>query len=104
MSDTNTQTQATLETAAAPTYKMSIADTVKMLQNYLTQADNSLAQLQNNIDSATNQVNEWKRIQLMIVGQKQLIADIISKTVDTPAPPKSEVKVEAKPQGNDETK
>ena len=80
--------QATLDTAATPvpTFKMSIADTVKMLQGYLAQADSSLTQLQTNIDNATAQVNEWKRIQLMIVGQKQLIADIISKTVETPTP------------------
>jgi hypothetical protein len=71
-------------TTQAPVFKMSIEDTVKTLQGYSVQAETSLSQLQTNIDSALKQIEEWRRIQLMIVGQKQLIADLISKTVETP--------------------
>lgn len=74
-----------------PTFKMTIEETVKTLQGYDTQAESSLAQLQTNIDNANNQINEWRRIQLMIVGQRQLLKDLISKTVQTP----TEVKTEA---------
>lgn len=84
MSNTDAANTVNTETVAAPAFKMSIDETVKMLQNYSVQADNSLTQLQTNIDNATNQLNEWKRMQLMIMGQRQLINDIISKTVVTP--------------------
>jgi len=80
----NMNEQATLDTPVIPNFKMSTEQIVKLLQGYLAQADTSLTSLQSNIDDATNKLNEWKRMQLIIVGQKQLIQDILSKTVDTP--------------------
>jgi hypothetical protein len=73
-----------------PAYKMTIDQTVQTYQGYMTQAESSLTQLQTNIDNANNQINEWRRIQLMIVGQKQLLKDLIDKTVETPATDKVE--------------
>lgn len=99
MSETNPNTtEAALSQTQAPIKtKMSIEDTVKMLQNYLGQADNSIAQLQTNIDSASNQVNEWKKLQLMIVGQKQLITDLLNKVVEMPPPELTEAPKDTEP-------
>lgn len=90
--------EATLTGTPAPVFKMNIDDAVKMLQNYWTQADKSLASLETNINNATNQVNEWKRIQLMLMGQKQLISDLLSKTVEAPK------QVDAEPTSTKENK
>ena len=67
---------------------LTIEGTVALLQSYLQQADKSLANLDNSINSAHKQVDEWQRMKLMIVGQKQLIVDLINKTTapTTPAP------------------
>ena len=67
-------------------FKITQEDTVKMLQTYQSNADNSLTQIKANIDNALNQIEEWKRMMLMIVGQKQLIQDILNKTISTPEP------------------
>ena len=73
MADTNT-TQPTK--APLPT----LDEMVKTLKTYDESAKKSLEQLQTNIDNATNQITEWKKIQLMIVGQQQLLKDLISRT------------------------
>ena len=65
-------------------FKITQEDTVKMLQTYQSNADNSLTQIKANIDNALNQIEEWKRMMMMIVGQKQLIQDILNKTIPTP--------------------
>jgi esterase/lipase len=59
--------------------QLSIEDTIKMLQNYHQQAETSITQIDNSINTANNQINEWKKMQLMILGQKQLIVDLLSK-------------------------
>ena len=83
MSETNTT--AVVEVGPpTPQYKIGIEETVKTLLSYDAQAENSLTQLQANIDNANNQINEWRRIQLMIVGQRQLLKDLIGKTVELP--------------------
>lgn len=84
--------EQTTNTAQAPVFKMSIGDTVKTLQTYLGQADSSLANLQATIDDLTSKTNEAKRMQLILIGQKQLILDLLNKTVEAP---KAEDKSEA---------
>jgi hypothetical protein len=76
--------ESTTDTAQAPVFKMTIADTVKTLQTYLGQADSSLANLQSTIDDLTSKTNEAKRMQLILIGQKQLILDLLNKTVEAP--------------------
>jgi hypothetical protein len=73
-----------------PVFKMQVGDIVKTLQSYAAQADGTLNQLQSNIDTYTKQISEWNKMQIMIVGQKQLIADILSKTVELPVETKSD--------------
>ena len=60
-------------------YKLSISDTVAKLKQYLENANKSLAQLQENINGANNQIQEWRKLELMIVGQKQVVADLLVK-------------------------
>jgi hypothetical protein len=76
MADTNT-TQPSK--APIPT----LEELVKTLNTYDESAKKSLDQLQTNIDNATNQITEWKKIQLMIVGQQQLLKDLISRAKPT---------------------
>ena len=84
MSEPNTTAVTTPEVPA--TYKMSIEETVNELHKYDKQAESSMAQLQTNIDNSEKQINEWRRVQLMIAGQRALLKDLISKTVEVTAP------------------
>jgi NADH/NAD ratio-sensing transcriptional regulator Rex len=87
MSETNTAITGAVTIPDVPlTYNMSIEDTVKMLQVYDKQAEATMAQLQTNIDSATNQLNESRRIQLMLVGQRQLTKNLLEKAIGIQAP------------------
>ena len=52
----------------------------KRLITYQTQAEASLTQVQGSIDTLTNQLSEARRVQLMLVGQKQLLADLIKNS------------------------
>lgn len=76
--------QITQETVQAPIFKMSIADTVKTLQGYLVQVDSSLTTLQSTIDDLTSKTNDARRMQLILTGQRQLIVDLLNKTVEVP--------------------
>lgn len=85
--DTNTET-ATLTPPAAPqSFKLTAAEVVAQLRGYYTQADLSQAQLQSNIEAANQKIDEWRRMHLMIAGQKQIVADLLNKIVDAPAAP-----------------
>jgi hypothetical protein len=64
--------------------KITVEEIVSALDAYKSQADNSLAQLENNINQANAQINEWTKLKLMIVGQKQLIKDLYGKIVESP--------------------
>ena len=78
MNETNTAI------VAAP--KLTTVDqVVAQLQTYDTGAEKSLGQLEAKITEYTNQVTEWKRIQVAILGQRQLIKDLLNKTVEAPA-------------------
>jgi hypothetical protein len=80
-----TDSQVSLDAKPAPlTFKLNPAEVVEQLRGYYNQAEQSLANLQNNIDAGNRQLDEWKRMQLMIVGQKQVVADLLNKIVEAP--------------------
>ena len=68
---------------SALNFKLSAPEILNQLRTYSEQAEKTLSQLQANIESGNNQIKEWQRMQLMIVGQKQLVADLVNKMVDT---------------------
>ena len=69
-----------------PALKLDAGQVVEQLQSYLKQADQSLQQLQNNIDAGTRQLDEWKRMQLILVGQRQVVVDLLNRMIEAPAP------------------
>jgi hypothetical protein len=73
------QEQVSLNNDIKP--KLSIDDTVKTLQGYLTQADQSLQQIENNIEKVKTQLNELVKMQITVVGQKLLAADLLKKII-----------------------
>ena len=66
--------------------KLNAAEIVTQLNQYQAQADKSLNQLQTNIDAGTKQLEEWKKMQLILVGQRQVVLDLLGKVVEPPAP------------------
>ena len=86
MSDTNTNTDtATRNTTPTPAFKLNAGEVVTQLQSYLKQAEQSLTQLGTNIETGQRQLDEWKRMQLMLVGQRQVTLDLLNKIVEIPS-------------------
>ena len=81
------------------TLKLNASEIVTQLQGYLKQADQSLQQLQSNLDAGQRQVDEWKRMQLVLVGQRQVVIDLLNKTVDIPAAPATDTNTESSANG-----
>ena len=90
MSETINDTVQGTTGPGLPEFRLSIDATYEMLQKYSASADSTLETLQKNIIAATNQINEWRRYELVIAGQKQLIKDLLTKI----SGPKEESKVE----------
>jgi hypothetical protein len=80
MSETINPSPSPLAQHPAETFEQFVA----RLKKYDEQADASLAQVQSNIDTLTSQINDARRVQLMIAGQKQLLKDLISRTPTAP--------------------
>lgn len=59
---------------------VTIEEMTQLLHNYLSQAEASIKSLEDNITNANNQVQEWKKMQFMIIGQRQLLKDLLTKT------------------------
>lgn len=75
-------------TPVVPTQlKLNAGEITEQLKGYLAQAEKSLNQLASNIEAGERQITEWRKIQLMIVGQKQVVVDLLSKIVEAPAAP-----------------
>ena len=64
--------------------KLTLDELVGKLQTYQGQADASLSQLKKNIDEANAQINEWQKLSLMIVGQKQLLKELLNMILESP--------------------
>ena len=81
MSDTPTTT-----TPAAPVQlKLNATEIAEQLKANLAQADQSLTQLASNIEAGERQIAEWRRVQLLIIGRKQTVVDLLTKIVEQPA-------------------
>ena len=67
-----------------PTLYQTIEEHVAKLQKYLTNAENSLKQLETNINAATNQIQEAKKMQFAVLGQRDLIKSLLNDLLTAP--------------------
>lgn len=63
----------------APQVTMTGEEIVKQLGVYKANADSSLAKIQENIDKVTDQLNGLNRMRLMILGQREIVNDLVSR-------------------------
>jgi len=87
MSETNIQEQAPGIATPPINFKLTPAEIYAQLTAYTAQADKTLQQLQASVDAGTNQLNEWRKMIVMITSQKAMAEDLINKMVVKDAPP-----------------
>jgi len=61
------------------TLKMSVEEVLAQVETYKTNADASLAKLQQGIEKQTEQLSQLQKMQLMIMGQRELVTDLLNK-------------------------
>ena len=83
-----TNDQAVIPTAPEVpklTVSMTPAEVLKTVETYKAQAEASLAKLQQNIDKLTEQLNQLQKMRLMVLGQRELVLDLLNKMTGEPA-------------------
>lgn len=78
-------TQAVLAGTAAitPELQMTAQEMLAQLNTYHTNANMSLGKIQENIDKVTEQLNNLNRMRLMVLGQREVVNDLIGKATGT---------------------
>lgn len=72
-------------TESSPTFYTTLQEHAEKLQKYLTNAENSIKQLETNINSATAQIQEAKKLQFAVMGQRDLLKSLLSELLNPKA-------------------
>lgn len=72
-------------TSDKSTFYQTIEEHAAKLQKYLVNAESSLKQLETNINAATNQIQEAKKMQFAVLGQRDLIKSLLNDLLNDPA-------------------
>lgn len=86
MADTEKNpTEAVLTGTAsiAPQIVLTADELVKQLNVYRSNANASLAKIQENIEKVTEQLNSLNKMRLMVLGQREIVNDLLAKATGT---------------------